>query len=159
MVRVLDVENEDVVLLNRLPEIAAQHLPKLRSVVKSQGSAVDSYKPTAVPHEVDERALLRVSERQISVGHHHDTVELGQVLRRYDREIQALGVLLVSLQCRHLESRALSPRGHGEFGGPEAGVLVQSGVGEEQQLAGLLLGSRSFAEEGSSGHCQDAADP
>jgi hypothetical protein len=63
MVRVLDVENENVVLLDRLAEIAAQHLPKFRSVVEGQGRAVDTDEATAIVHEIDERTLLRVSER------------------------------------------------------------------------------------------------
>ena len=57
MLRVLDVENEDVVLMDRLAEIAAEHLPEFRSVVQSQRRTVHADEPTG---NVDDTMALRL---------------------------------------------------------------------------------------------------
>ena len=93
MVRILYLEDDDSVLADGAAEIAAQHLAELGVVVQGQGGAVDADKPTAIAHEVDQGASLRVRKRQVSVGHHHDTVEPGQVFGVDDREIEARGIL------------------------------------------------------------------
>jgi hypothetical protein len=75
------------------------------------------------------------SERQVAVGHHHDAVELREILRRQEREVQILRVVLEALDGRDLESTRLAHFGDGPFRRPEAGVLVESRVGQEQELA------------------------
>ena len=78
--------------------------------------------------------LLRVGERQVAVGHHHHAVELIEVFGREEREIELLGVLLVALDGRDLEAAGLAKLGDRFLGRTEAGVLVERGVGEEQEF-------------------------
>jgi hypothetical protein len=49
---------------------------------------VDADERLAVPHEVDNRPLLRVGQRQVPVGHQHQAVVLREVLRREERQIE-----------------------------------------------------------------------
>jgi hypothetical protein len=63
-------------------------------------------------------------------------VELVQVLRREERKIELLRVLLVALDRRHVESAGLAKLGHGFLRRTEAGVLVEARVRQKQQLLG-----------------------
>ena len=95
-------------------------------------------KRLAAAHEVEQGLLLRVGERQVAVGHHHHAVELVEVFGREEREVELLRILLVALDRRHLEAAGLAKLDDGFLGRPEAGVLVERGVREEQQLLGRL---------------------
>ena len=89
---VFDLEHADAPLVHRhvvaeqrrrdrLEVVGAEHLPVFREVVHHHRRAVDADERLPAPHEVDDRLLLDGRHADVSVGHHHQAVELVEVGR------------------------------------------------------------------------------
>ncbi len=139
MLLVLDFEHDQAARSRSAPEVPSEHAPEVGIVVKGQRSTVYPDESATTRDEVHDRALPRILQRQVAVRHHHQAVELGQVLGRDHRQVQLLLVLQVPLQGGHLESGVASPRCDGTLRRPQARVFVERRMSEEEQLLRRLL--------------------
>ena len=129
------------------PVVRAQHFAERRIVVERDRRAVRADQRFPVPDEVDQRALLRLGERRIAVGHHHHAVELGEVFRRDERDVDLVGAL-ERLGApgihRDVEAAGLAKLGHRLLRGIEALVIGDARIGQEEEL----LASRGLGRSG-----------
>src|SRR5437868_2714830 len=98
MILVLDFENKLLIVWMMRPERRAAQIPHVigPGFLIGIDSAMNRNKPAAISHEIHDRLLLIVGQRRIALREKDYRLELLQIIRRDDREIDALHVLLVT---------------------------------------------------------------